>query len=83
LHLVGIIIRNGKLCTVVCFIDIVTKKLCSCGKEQKSAALATDIGKGGIKIIDPVSAELFRHRETERGERRGRSCECSGRVYGK
>jgi hypothetical protein len=67
----------------VCFIDIATKKLCSCGKEQTSAVLATDIGKGGIKIIDPVGAELYRHRETERGERRGRRCEYGGRVYEK
>jgi len=48
-------------------MDKVTKKLFSCGKEQKITAVDTDIGKSRIKIIDPVSTELYRTRETERG----------------
>jgi len=39
-------------------MDKVTKKLCSCGKEQKSIAVATDTDKGRIKVIDPVSTEI-------------------------
>lgn len=48
----------GKLRTVVCLMDKVTKKLCSCKKEQKSIAVATDIGKGRIKVIDPECTEI-------------------------
>jgi hypothetical protein len=47
-------------------MDKVTKKLFSCGKEQKNTAVATDIGKSRIKIIGPVSTEIYRSRETER-----------------
>ena len=65
----------------MCFVGKVTKKLCSCGKAQKKTAVATDIGKGRIKIIDPLSTEKYRPRETERGERWGRRCEYGGRVY--
>lgn len=52
-------------------MDKVTKKLFSCGKEQKSSAVATDIGKSRIKTIDPLSTELYtrRSRETEKGKK--------------
>jgi len=39
-------------------MDKVTKKLYSCGKEQKSIAVATATGKGRLIIIDPVSTEI-------------------------
>jgi hypothetical protein len=39
-------------------MDKGTKKLRSCRKEQKSTAVATDICKGRIKIIDPVITEI-------------------------
>jgi len=64
-------------------MDKVAKKLCSCGKEQKSTAVAADIGKSSIKIIDPVGTEVYRPRESERGERGGRRCEYGGRAYEK
>ena len=51
-------LNMGKLRTVVCLMDKVTKKLCSCKKEQKSIAVATDIGKGRIKVIDPECTEI-------------------------
>jgi hypothetical protein len=39
--------------------------------------------QGWKKIIDPISTELYRRRETERGERRKRRCKYGGRVYEK
>jgi hypothetical protein len=52
-------------------MDKVTKKVCSCGKEQQRTAVATDTGKQRVKIIDPVSTELDRPRETEKGGKEG------------
>jgi hypothetical protein len=62
----------------------VTKKLCFYGKEQQSTALGTDTGKGRVKITDPCK---YRTRQTQKdremGEKGGRRCEYSGRIYEK
>jgi hypothetical protein len=82
------IAENKNAIVAYCWTYFTTiKKLCSCGKEQMSTAVATDTGKCRRKIIDPVSTELYeytyRPRETERGERGGRNYEYGGRVYEK
>lgn len=49
----------------------VTKELYFYGKERRSTALGADIGKGRVKIADPVSTELDRPRKTEKWGRKG------------